>query len=198
MYKSTLFTTLFLGLAATAVPSFACQYGQQLTGQTQYRVPDKRMPLSAFMAKATKQPLPSADAVLPAADPSIVGLWRTAFVEGDMAVEAGFEQFGMGGAHVLNDPSPILKGNVCLGAWAPAAAPNTFLLNHTAYAYNDMGEEVVGIVHIYSRIVVDAGGDTFNADYKVTVQDMEEKITFATFEGKIVGKRVKTEDNPLK
>ena len=182
-------------LTGTASPALACQPGADAPGRGQYRMPAKRMPLSTFLASV--KPRVVAEAAPLAAEASIVGLWHTARVVGDQVEEAGFEQFGMGGVHVLNDPAPILEGNVCLGAWTQTA-PLTYLVNHPAYVFDAKGEQVIGIAHIYSKIVVDAGGDSFKEDYKVIVQDLEGATTFAVFEGKIVGKRIKGEDNPLK
>lgn len=187
--------TLLTSVASSNV--WACQPGDQKISPygNQYRAFKKRMPLSAFLNGVPKSEAKAATEGR-AADPSITGLWQTVLVEGDMAEDGGFEQFNMGGTHLLNDPSPILAGNVCLGAWTQTA-PLTYVVNHPSYIYDDKGEEVIGMVSIYAKIVLDASGNTFHEEVKVVARDLEGNI-LGTFAGHKMGKRVIADDTPFR
>jgi len=63
--------------------------------------------------------------------------------------DEGFEMFGAGGTHVINDPSPILVGNVCL-ALDPGGSVH-LSGQSSSYAYDDLGENVIGLATIYER-----------------------------------------------
>jgi hypothetical protein len=189
---------LFMGAASTAE---ACDAGRGgAATNSLYQKTKRRMPLAAFMAKikinqSGKITSADADAPATAVEPSIAGLWSTAFVEGDQAVDAGFEMFNTGGTHVLNDPSPILEGNVCLGAYTQIA-PYTYVVNHPSYLYDDAGVQVIGIVAIYEKIVLDPSGDSFTEQAKVIVTDLDGNV-LNTIEGQAVGKRVKADNAPF-
>lgn len=184
----------FVGAASTAE---ACQgsSAQTILTRNQFRAQSKkRIPLSRLMSamKAHTPPVAaSASGQVP--EPSINGLWSTGeLMSDDTVVDTGFEMFSMGGTHVLNDPSPILEGNICLGVWTQVA-PYTYVVNHPAYIYDDQGVNVTGTVSIYEKIVLDPGGDSFTESLKVVVRDLDGNA-LQTFDSQGVGLRVKAED----
>ena len=196
----TLFAAAALALTGAASTAQACQPNSQPSSaaRSQYRAPKLKMKLAAFMAGVKTQNMEGTRAAdgNPSAEPSMAGLWQVALVNGNDVEDAGLEMFGMGGVHVLNDPSPILEGNVCLGAWTQTA-PLTYVVNHPAYIYDDKGEEVIGVAAIYEKIVLDNGGDSFKAQIKVVAKDLMGNV-IGGFEGQKVGKRVIASDAPFK
>lgn len=177
---------------------WACQAGtdQQFgPSRNQYRASKKRIPLSAFLDGVQKSEGKAATEGR-AAEASITGLWQTVRVDGNMVEDGGFEQFGMGGTHLLNDPAPILEGNVCLGTWTQTG-PLTYVVNHPSYIYDEKGEEVIGLVNIYSKIVLDASGNTFHEEVKVVAKDVDGNL-LGTFTGQKMGKRIVADDTPFR
>ncbi len=188
---------LFLAGGATIVEACQIPAPAALNRSLYVKIAKRRIPLDAFLSgTGPARPAEPGDAN-PPVEPSINGLWSTGALNDDGSVEdIGFELFGAGGTHVLNDPSPILEGNVCLGAYTQVA-PYTYLINHPSYTYDDKGEQVTGMANIYEKVVLDPSGNTFKEYVKVVVTDVTGKV-LATFESKAVGKRVKGDDNPLK
>ena len=200
----TFMAAAILVSTGSAPTAEACQKTETALTRNQYRAHlKKRIPLSVFMAGVKHGQPNDGASTAAAADPAattevpITGLWTTAALLPDGTVEdQGFEMFSFGGTHAINDPSPILAGNVCLGAWTQVA-PYTYLINHPAYIYDDPGQNVVGMAKIYEKVVLDAGGDSFTEYVKVVVTDLDGNV-LQTIDGQGVGKRVKGEDNPLK
>ena len=170
---------------ATCIPPTA-------QNRNQYRTVKKRVPLSVFMAKSSKKTAPAADG-LPAAEASIAGMWFSGSVEDGEVLLNAFELWNSDGTQILNDQSPILAGNVCLGAWTKTG-PLTYSLKHPSWIYDDRGEQVVGIAWLLEKIVLDPGGDRYTGDLRVEVTDLEGNV-LDTLNFKLAAQRI-TADNP--
>ncbi len=88
-------------------------------------------------------------------------MWLNSFVVDGQLVDVGFDQWSSDGTEILNDISPVLAGNVCLGTWLKTG-PFTYKLNHPSWIYDDAGVNPIGIVYIREQVTLDKKGNTFS------------------------------------
>ena len=98
---------------------------------------------------------------------SIVGLWMSTFLSQGQIVDQGFDMWTSDGLEVLNDTPPPATGNVCLGTWV-RIAPNTYLLKHPSWTFDDAGN-LNGTAVIRETITVDPSGQTYKGTYTVDI-----------------------------
>ena len=179
-----LFTTLTLmaiGMAVTAPTAEAKCGPSSNAGYNVY----KARPYKAAAAKS------NADQPAAEADVTITGLWHTQFIAGDMVVDEGFDLWHADGTEVLNDATPTLSGNVCLGTWTKTGAL-TYSLVHPSWIYDDAGVHVIGIVTIREKITLDPGGDRYNGTVTFDAVDLDGK-SLDHEEAKVAATRIKVE-----
>jgi hypothetical protein len=118
--------------------------------------------VQSILARAHGQLAPEPDLIaLPQGEPTIAGMWLTSFVVDGQLVDVGFDQWTSDGTELLNDITPVLAGNVCLGTWLKIG-PFTYKLNHPSWIYDDAGVNPIGIVYIREHVTLDKGGKTFS------------------------------------
>src|SRR5437868_14202120 len=73
---------------------------------------------------------------LPAATPSIVGLWSFTFHAGGHTIDFGYAQWHSDGTEIMNSGgrAPSTE-NFCLGVWA-STGTSSYHLNHWALSYD--------------------------------------------------------------
>jgi PKD domain len=137
---------------------------------------------AAKAAAARFRSVRPADSLLPLDTPagaadslaSIVGLWDIQYFAGGMFQGESFEIFYSDGNEAINDLSPILEGNYCVGVWAQTG-PRTFALHHVTWIFDDQGmpggrgtEDAI--------ITLDPSGKSFSATGSGQGYDLDGKL----------------------
>ena len=173
---------VFLGLSATALPVFAgC-------GPTLAQLHSAA--ISATSVAALPQSAANFNTNLPAA--SIVGLWDIKFLSGSQVVDEGFDAWHADGMETLNDTTPPVAGNVCLGVWTQTGR-NTFKLKHPSWTYDTLtNTQIVGQAIIRETVSVSRDGNSFSGSYTIDFID-----TFGNpldhLEGQVKATRITTD-----
>lgn len=120
-------------------------------------------------------------------EPSIVGLWKVAFLQGGQVIDQGFDAWHADGTETLNDAVPPAIGNVCLGVWEKTGT-RTFKLKHFSWNYDANGT-AIGIVVINELVKLDKSGNSYRGTVIIDVYDMNETFLFEDT-GEITGRRL--------
>ncbi len=120
-------------------------------------------------------------------EPSIVGLWKVAFLQGGQVIDQGFDAWHADGTETLNDYVPPTTGNVCLGVWEKTGV-RTFKLKHFSWNYDANGT-AIGIVVIHELVKLDKSGNSYRGTVTVDVYDLNETLLFQDT-GELPGRRL--------
>jgi hypothetical protein len=127
---------------------------------------------SAFAAPSAQEITPqsygSGKKTGAAADEPIVGLWQVTWVDADThdVVPKVWDVWHADGTEIQNDTTPILLGNVCVGAWVPLGH-RTYGLTHPAFNFLGAPENQEGqpdpntSVLVLERVTVSKDGNSF-------------------------------------
>ena len=116
------------------------------------------------------------------------GLWFTVVTFESAPVYQAFEAFTSDGLEILNDNSPTLEGNVCLGTWT-ATGRNTAKVFHPSWSYDESGN-LNGSVVIREQITISADGNSFTGSVTVEAFDLSGDSQGIVFAGDLSGKRM--------
>ena len=120
-------------------------------------------------------------------EPSIVGLWKVAFLAGGQVIDQGFDAWHADGTETLNDFVPPTTGNVCLGVWERTGA-RTYKLKHLSWNYDANGN-AIGIVVIHELVKLDRSGNSYQGTLTVEVFDLHDTLLFQD-SGELTGRRI--------
>jgi hypothetical protein len=124
---------------------------------------------------------------------SMVGMWMTTFTDSTgEVVDAGYDIWHSDGTQILNDITPPVAGNVCIGIWQQTDK-YTYVLNHPSWAFDpDTNMNLVGTAYILETVTLDPGGDSFTGKFSFEGYDLDGNHVFHQ-EGVLTGERVKQE-----
>jgi hypothetical protein len=128
----------------------------------------------------------------PSREPSIVGLWKIAFLDGGQVIDEGFDAWHGDGTETLNDSVPPTAGNVCLGIWEQTGR-RTYQLKHLSWNYDAAGT-AIGIVIIHERVTLDRSGNNYRGTTTFDVYDMNKNLLFEG-SGEVTGRRITVHDS---
>jgi hypothetical protein len=123
---------------------------------------------------------------------TILGLWKKVYFSGGVLNDIGLDQFGAGGAELLNDVVAFNGGNnFCIGVWKQVG-PRTYDLVHTFYVFDpDNANIAVGVSIETSRLVVSRDGNRFTGKWSQDNYDLFGALMPGThYEGTISATRI--------
>lgn len=177
-----LLTTIALGAAITAPAYAQCGAGMAPKAAVAWQgLPALALPGPRLEAlAATPAPAPHAN------DPSMVGLWKVAYVSGGQIVDQAFDAWHSDGTETLVDTPPPSTGNVCLGVWAQTGM--TYKLNHPSWTFDANGN-LNGTAVIKETLTLDSHGNNFMGTFTVDVFDLNGKL-LQHLAGTVTGQRI--------
>ena len=156
----TIFITALLGFAAVPSASAKCLSR------------DSNMPVSRpAMASVAALAAPGVSGITPAGPASIVGLWNITFFADGQPFDYGFDVFYADGNELLNDVTPTIEGNICVGVWQQIA-PRTYTLKHVTWNFDTSGN-LSGSGVFYETLHLSKDGNSYrgleaDATWRVT------------------------------
>ena len=173
----TIFLTVLLGFASVPSASAKCLSR------------DFRQPISRpAMASAAALAAPGASHVTPAGPASIVGLWNVTFSADGQPFDYGFDVFYADGNELLNDVTPTIEGNICVGVWQQIA-PRTYTLKHVTWNFDTSGN-LSGSGVFYQTLHLSMDGNTYTGTVESIFYDLSGNLT-GQFAGTIEATRIK-------
>jgi len=168
-----------------------------LTKLSRFTLSSKTPLRAAAILPSVPKPNPTDPATDPgpqAADPTIVGLWNVQFVADGQVVDAGFDAWHADGTETLNDTTPPIAGDVCLGVWTKTGA-KTYKLKHPSWIFDDSGLNLIGVVIIRETVTLDKAGNSYDGDLAVDAYDLAGN-PMQHLEAKIQALRITPDDQP--
>lgn len=120
-------------------------------------------------------------------EPTMIGLWKVAFVSGGQVVDQAFDAWHGDGTETLVDTPPPSTGNVCLGVWAQTGVL-TYKLNHPSWTFDNNGN-LNGTAVIKETVTLDANGHAYSGTFTVDVFDLSGK-SLSRVVGTVTGQRI--------
>jgi hypothetical protein len=121
---------------------------------------------------------------------TLVGFWDIKFIADNQVVDEGFDQFHSDGLEILNDTSPPVTGNICLGTWTKTGG-HAYKLKHPFWIFDpDTNTTVIGRGMILERITVDHGGQTLSGTFTFQLRDLSGNPLAPDTTGQIKGDRI--------
>ena len=173
----TIFLTALLGFASVPSASAKCLSR------------DFRQPLSRpALASAAALAAPGTSGITPAGPASIVGLWNITFFADGQPFDYGFDVFYADGNELLNDVTPTIEGNICVGVWQQIA-PRTYTLKHVTWNFDTSGN-LSGSGVFYQTLHLSTDGNSYTGTVESIFYDLSGNLT-GQFEGTIEATRIK-------
>jgi len=173
----TIFSTALLGFASVPSASAKCL-------SRDFRQPISRPALASAAALAA----PGASGITPAGPASIVGLWNITFFADGQPFDYGFDVFYADGNELLNDVTPTIEGNICVGVWQQIA-PRTYTLKHVTWNFDTSGN-LSGSGVFYQTLHLSADGNSYTGTVESIFYDLSGNLT-GQFAGTIEATRIK-------
>jgi len=173
----TIFSAALLGFAAVPSASAKCLSR------------DSHMPISRpAMASAAALAAPGVSGITPAGPASIVGLWNITFFADGQPFDYGFDVFYADGNELLNDVTPTIEGNICVGVWQQIA-PRTYTLKHVTWNFDTSGN-LSGSGVFYQTLHLSTDGNSYTGTVESIFYDLSGNLT-GQFAGTIEATRIK-------
>jgi hypothetical protein len=173
----TIFLTALLGFASVPSASAKCL-------SRDFRQPISRPALASAAALAA----PGASGITPAGRASIVGLWNITFFADGQPFDYGFDVFYADGNELLNDVTPTIEGNICVGVWQQIA-PRTYTLKHVTWNFDTSGN-LSGSGVFYQTLHLSPDGNSYTGTVESIFYDLSGNLT-GQFAGTIEATRIK-------
>jgi hypothetical protein len=159
-------TSLVCCFALSGIASAAC--GSAISLGSAAAVPTH----SAFL-----QPMGTLSAASQPNDsiPTIVGLWHVKFISGGQLYDEGFDQWHSDQSEILNDITPPINGNVCLGVWQKTG-PLTYKLTHPAWNFDNSGN-LIGTIRLQEAVTLNADGSSYQGPFSFIFFDLAGHVT---------------------
>jgi hypothetical protein len=175
--RITFFITALLGFASVPSASAKCL-------SRDFRQPISRPAMASAAALAAQ----GMSGITPAGPASIVGLWNVTFSADGQPFDYGFDVFYADGNELLNDVTPTIEGNICVGVWQQIA-PRTYTLKHVTWNFDTSGN-LSGSGVFYETLRLSADGNSYSGTVESIFYDLGGNLT-GQFAGTIEATRIK-------
>ncbi|HZZ89665.1 MAG TPA: hypothetical protein VFE13_15165 [Caulobacteraceae bacterium] len=132
---------------------------------------------------------------LPAAAPSIVGMWSINFRAGGATIDFGYAQWHSDGTEIMNSGgrAPSTQ-NFCLGVWQQTG-PLTYQLNHLALSYDATTGKLNAKVNIRETVTL-SNANFYSGPFTIDVRDPKTGAVLQHVAGNVFGRRVLIDSVP--